>query len=202
MINLNDINFRQKLNYFRYRVRTIYNRVKQRTPHVLDSLTVIAALWSILNIIFQVGFSASQELQSTLYAINRCCIIYFGIAMVIKLIDSLSPTSNSRFSYYLLIYPIVTWAYIYGMTASGMGEMLHAFLNHKYVVSAALIFLSINEMSRLGLSLLGRRTNPTILFVCSFLVFIIIGTALLLLPRSHYGNLSFFNALFTATSSV
>lgn len=45
--------------------------------------------------------------------------------------------------------------------------------------------------------------NPTILFVLSFLMLILIGTLLLALPNSTTdSNLSFVNALFTATSAV
>src|SRR5690606_19661607 len=45
--------------------------------------------------------------------------------------------------------------------------------------------------------------NPTILFVISFLMLILIGTSLLILPNSTTdGHLSFIDALFTATSAV
>ncbi|MBR6250263.1 MAG: hypothetical protein IKR17_03580 [Bacteroidales bacterium] len=199
---ISQINYRQIFNLVRYRLRLFYNKARQNALRTIDTFTILAALWSILNIIFQVGFSASPELQDSLFDINKGCVIFFGIVMVLKLIDSISPAGNTRFSSYLLIYPLITWAYIYSMTASSISPQLQAFLNHKYVLSFVLLVLSVNEMSRLGLSLLGRRTNPTIMFVGSFIVFIVIGTALLLLPRSHDGTLTFFDALFTSTSSV
>ncbi|MBE6339975.1 MAG: hypothetical protein E7069_04475 [Bacteroidales bacterium] len=199
---ISQINYRQVFNLVRYRLRLFYNKARQNALRAIDTFTILAALWSILNIIFQVGFSASPELQDSLFDINKGCVIFFGIVMVLKLVDSLSAISDTRFSPYLLIYPIITWAYIYSMTATNISPQIQSFLNHKYVLSFVLLILSVNEMSRLGLSLLGRRTNPTIMFVGSFIVFIVIGTALLLLPRSHDGTLTFFDALFTSTSSV
>lgn len=44
--------------------------------------------------------------------------------------------------------------------------------------------------------------NPPSLLALGFLCFIIVGTLLLKLPVSHYGNISWMDALFTATSAV
>lgn len=45
-------------------------------------------------------------------------------------------------------------------------------------------------------------TNPTILFVGSFLALCLIGAFLLMLPKSTYEDINFVDALFTATSAV
>lgn len=64
-----------------------------------------------------------------------------------------------------------------------------------------LIFLS--ALSKNSLFFDNFYFNPTILFVISFLVFILIGTLLLMLPRTTLvAPLSFIDALFMATSAV
>lgn len=50
--------------------------------------------------------------------------------------------------------------------------------------------------------LLGRRTNPSLMLSGSFLVFIIIGSLLLMLPKCTYGSLNYIDALFVSTSAV
>lgn len=50
--------------------------------------------------------------------------------------------------------------------------------------------------------LLGRRTNPSLMLSGSFLVFIIIGSLLLMLPNCTYGSLTYVDALFVSTSAV
>ncbi|HLT87874.1 MAG TPA: potassium transporter TrkG [Sphingobacterium sp.] len=65
----------------------------------------------------------------------------------------------------------------------------------------ALVFLS--ELSRNSLFFDNFYFNPTILFVISFLALILLGTVLLMLPRTTIvAPLSFVDALFMATSAV
>jgi trk system potassium uptake protein TrkH len=63
--------------------------------------------------------------------------------------------------------------------------------------------VTIIELSKTSLFFDRYYFNPTLLFVLSFLTLILIGTILLLLPRSTNGaDLSFVDALFMATSAV
>src|SRR5690606_31063894 len=65
----------------------------------------------------------------------------------------------------------------------------------------ALVFLS--ELSRNSLFFDNFYFNPTILFVISFLALILLGTILLMLPRTTLvAPLSFVDALFMAASAV
>lgn len=65
-----------------------------------------------------------------------------------------------------------------------------------------LTLLSLLQLSNGIVRLLGRRTNPSLIFASSFLIFILIGAALLMLPRATYHGISFIDALFTATSAT
>lgn len=68
--------------------------------------------------------------------------------------------------------------------------------------SVLLTLLSLFYLSNGFIRLLGRRTNPSFVFVASFFVLIIIGAVLLLLPRATYHGISFVDALFVSTSAV
>ena len=48
----------------------------------------------------------------------------------------------------------------------------------------------------------GKRTNPSLLLSTSFLIFIFIGSLLLMLPKSTYAGISYTDALFVSTSAV
>ena len=50
--------------------------------------------------------------------------------------------------------------------------------------------------------LLGRRANPSLILAISFFIIIVIGTGLLMLPRSTYHGISLINAFFISTSAV
>ncbi|MCY4780925.1 ATPase [Sphingobacterium sp. UT-1RO-CII-1] len=76
------------------------------------------------------------------------------------------------------------------------------FANNEWVfIGIAIMFLS--ELSRNSLFFDSFYFNPTILFVISFIALILLGTVLLMLPRTTLlAPLSFVDAFFMATSAV
>ena len=60
------------------------------------------------------------------------------------------------------------------------------------------IFISSSTIMRL----LGKKTNPSLILAVSFFTIIVIGTGLLMLPRSTYDGVSLINAFFISTSAV
>ena len=65
-----------------------------------------------------------------------------------------------------------------------------------------LLFISIIQLSKSIVTTLQRRIRPEMMFTYSFLTLIFLGAALLMLPKAHYGSLTFIDALFTSTSAV
>lgn len=65
-----------------------------------------------------------------------------------------------------------------------------------------LLLISIIQLSKVIVSTLQRRIRPEMMFAYSFLIIILIGALLLMLPKAHQGSLSFIDALFTSTSAV
>lgn len=69
-------------------------------------------------------------------------------------------------------------------------------------INLVLTLVFIIQLSRYSLTLFQYNISPPLLFIGSFLVLIIIGTGLLLLPQATTESLSLIDALFTATSAV
>ena len=80
---------------------------------------------------------------------------------------------------------------------------LHVFANNTFT-SLILGLFSIIEISRGVVRLINKKSNPALLLSGTFLVLIIIGTILLLVPRSTLPHirLSIVDSLFVATSAV
>ena len=159
------------------------------------------AIWCIGNVLWQIGFSTNDETIGWLVRINQLAIPFFGIVQVYKLFNYWNTGSKIPLSE--IIYAIITWVYnIYippcGTETGGWTD----YLAHQYAVCAIVSILSVNELSRLGIMILSKKTSPTLLFIGSFIIIILIGCGLLLMPRSNTGDLSFVDALFTSTSAV
>ncbi len=69
-------------------------------------------------------------------------------------------------------------------------------------IQLAVIFSFIREFSELKIDFKRTVLNPAQLFIISFLVIILIGSFLLILPNATYNGISYLDALFTSTSAV
>lgn len=75
-------------------------------------------------------------------------------------------------------------------------------LAHPAWIRVALVLTFMREFSERRINFKRTVLNPAQLFISSFLLIILSGTFLLLLPGATYSGLSFTDALFTATSAV
>lgn len=71
-----------------------------------------------------------------------------------------------------------------------------------YLLKATIVILFLIDLSKRLLSLQRMSLHPSLLFGGSFLFLIVIGTGFLLLPNATTEEISFTDALFTATSAV
>ncbi|MCM1337628.1 MAG: potassium transporter [Candidatus Amulumruptor caecigallinarius] len=69
-------------------------------------------------------------------------------------------------------------------------------------LNCVLLVCSLFEVSRWAMASMSRRTNPALMLSVSFMVFIIIGAALLLLPKCTYYPISVVDSIFVSTSAV
>lgn len=73
---------------------------------------------------------------------------------------------------------------------------------NRILMHILLLLISIIQLSKIVVVTLQRHIRPEMMFACSFLIIIFIGAVLLMLPKAHYGSLTFIDALFTSTSAV
>lgn len=69
-------------------------------------------------------------------------------------------------------------------------------------VRLAVVLTFVREFSEIKLKYRRTFLNPAQLFVASFIIIILLGSILLMMPRATHEGLSFVDALFTATSAV
>lgn len=67
---------------------------------------------------------------------------------------------------------------------------------------AVLASYAVLELCLMAMLMIGRRTNPALILSGSFIIFILIGSFLLMLPRCTYTPISYCDSLFVSTSAV
>lgn len=187
---------RNWLHAAQYKALLIVQQFGSRADYVVNTLSVVCAVLSLGNVIWQVGFTLSAESASWLMTANKCLIAIYALIQIYRLGGSLIQTRTA--TTWQLTYVAALWAYILYDPAGTEFE----WLGYRYVIDAVLVVAASYDLSTFGVSFLARRSSPTMLFAGSFVIFIVLGTGLLLMPRCHYDDMTFLQALFTSTSAL
>ena len=100
------------------------------------------------------------------------------------------------------IFVLLTFVPTIWTACSGTeGAVLH-FLHSRKFLFICLGIYSVAEMCYGTMQMLGRRTNPSLILSVSFMVFILIGSFVLMLPNCTHGSIRYIDSLFMAASAV
>ncbi|MEQ8472816.1 MAG: potassium transporter TrkG [Marinoscillum sp.] len=166
-------------------------------PKSLVQLPFWFSLMTLLLIIFDLGFDQSVHLENRLiWAYNSLLIL--GIVSMIGRYPSAKTRPLVRvrpFDFLLVAFLLLVFT----------GQVIHTLPNDLgekawYFIAIALVF--VRELSALKLDFTRRHFDPARLFVMSFILIILVGTALLMVPKATHGGITMIDALFTSTSAV
>lgn len=179
-----------------YRVyRKTQKRVKELSPPVLFYSSVLA----IILLVVDLGFDSGSNQRW----FDRFYTAYFWIIFFVYLMQIVFREKKRRNLYFLL-------GNVFFMTYIGLlilafppfnASNLIAFTLPQYT-HVAVIILFVVEFSKKTLDLDKLKINPALLFTLSFALIIATGAGLLMLPEATVNGISFFDALFTSTSTV
>ncbi|WP_353125422.1 TrkH family potassium uptake protein [Parapedobacter pyrenivorans] len=174
---------------FRYREKAV------------DRVMLYISLVCALIVLFHLGYNTDKATARQFAIITKW--IFYGLMILGMVRTALSIVVAQRIvaAHYgglvLIIYFMVV----------AIARTAHldfvSFLQQDEWLYLGILAVFLTELSKSSLFFDNFYFNPTILFVISFLVLILIGTLLLMLPRTTSGQpLSFVDALFMATSGV
>lgn len=172
---------------------------------VVNILMVFAALFVVAAVVYRYGFNISPKESIAIGELYRVLVRFFMIIMPVRIVlGYLKGVRKIRLPImiligllYLMILPMIFHIPIEPMLAV-VWKVLGSVLYMQLVLTA----FAMLELSDAVVGLLGRKTNPSLIFIVSFLAIIAIGTGLLLLPNATVGGISIIDALFVSTSAV
>ncbi|KYG74661.1 ATPase [Roseivirga ehrenbergii] len=167
----------------------------------LDHLAFWISLSGIVVFIADFGYTQSDLSQSI---INGYYFVVLGIGLTSTVFRYLEKKNQKKTK--VLVFDIlsilITITVLYLHLIHGANHQLHPILFNDNLIKSAVILTFIREFSELRLIYKRTILNPAQLFIISFLVIILLGTVLLMLPRATYDGISFIDAFFTSTSAV
>lgn len=172
---------------------------------LIDVVTYLASALLITGFVYEHGFQVSLEDISHLNILYKAVWIVFLVSITSHLLleyrDSKRNFKSIAWLLSILLY-LTLIPVIFYEPESGPVRYVWLALNSKTYHVLLLLLLSFLQLSNGIVRLLGKRTNPSLILASSFFIIILIGTGLLLLPRSTYHGISWIDALFTATSAT
>lgn len=191
--------------YFLYQNKWIHPYVKL----ILDGVTYIAYLASILlivGVVYEHGFTISEHEASQLQTLYRFVWGVFLSEVSLHILLEYRDTKRiyKRLTWILIGLLYLTLLPVIFNRPEVDGAILHfwEFLNGKFYHITLLLIFSFLNLSNGLVRLLGRRTNPSLILAVSFLIIILVGTGLLMLPRCTVNGISWVDSLFISTSAV
>ncbi|MGE8377285.1 MAG: TrkH family potassium uptake protein [Sphingobacterium sp.] len=168
---------------------------------LVDKIMFYASMICAAIVIFNVGYVTDPTLGILLG--KTIHYLFFVLFFMIALRESSSIYALKKIAveHYSGLFILIYFIFILIARFAGI-DALSVFSREQWIYLGIYIIF-IAELSKSTLFFDNFYFNPTILFVISFLVLILIGTVLLMLPRTTIeAPLSFVDALFMATSAV
>lgn len=190
----------KQVNRVKFRFLLWGNQFGQRFITWVDALSLVTALFTLLLLTYQLGFDLAQLVEQKLLIVNKLLLSVLVASNALRLLAQFAGNLKILVKQRSLALILVT--YLFLLLATPHSVPFSEIFFHKYTLVVLLMFLATYEFSKRGIQLLTKKMSPTFLFVFSFLLLILAGAGLLLLPRSTYHPITVLDALFTATSAV
>ena len=176
--------------------------IKEKIINLIQQLPFIISFCTILVVIYDFGYNHNiyeQEILQKLY-------LYFLSIEIISIIaryffQKTRPRLKVLpFDFSFLLILIVLISIDFNLFEKQLSFLY--FLKNKIWIYIALFLIFTREFSSIQLNFKYKVINPATLFIISFLLIIIAGGFLLMLPNATHTGISIIDAMFTSTSAV
>ncbi len=176
-------------------------KFKLRSWKPIYQLARLSSLLGVVILIFDVGFEHHDIPESVLDALYFIVLAIGIVATGTIYLEKNELVRRPAFWFDLFTVIFTLWLFYMYIFVGKAFETDHVLENQSLLhVAVALNFIRV--FSEVSIQYKRRVLHPAQLFISSFLLLIILGTFLLMLPNSTTQHISFINALFTATSAV
>lgn len=160
------------------------------------------SLLAVFLVIFDLGFKKNPQTSDSIITIYMYALIVGCISIGLRyLLSSGRPGIKVRIIDIILLTLFLFLILLkIDFITNHLGFL--SFFNKKGWLQLSVLLYFIREYSSLKIDFKRQHLNPAQLFIASFLLIILFGTFLLLLPNATHTGISLLDALFTSTSAV
>jgi len=188
----------------------IYNS-KTAVINVISFFSLIVTLYSFGNIIYYYGFPKTTESIKVLELIIKICFVYYVLNYFIRFFYSFEPLKFLRTSWFegmilLLVFIGGLSSFLYRIeplySVFDLLSIDHLIPYTHIIVQVLLLIIIMIELGKAGQYISSLKLGPASLLTLSFVVLILSGAGLLMMPEmTTQHHIRFIDALFTSTSA-
>ncbi len=154
-------------------------------------------------LIYQMGYTTDPSKILFTSRLFEIMVFFLGVAIIMRNLLSNLSRKNKRLVFELLVAVFLILSALLRWKAFGDFSEEALLFTRKYFVLNVLVFLIfVQELGKFSLLVNRLKLSPSLVFILSFSILIMIGTALLYLPSATTSGISLIDAFFTATSAV
>jgi trk system potassium uptake protein TrkH len=182
-------------------MRIVYKN--KRLEKVLIGVNALTAAVVAASFALLFGFDEPLLPAWILYAVQVVLLCVFIVEKIIRLFNVVSKADFWRQNWFEIPLLLALGIAVFGAGRWFAPMEAEAVVVRHFAVGVYLVLQVATKLCRTSVDLAASGRSPTRTLIASFLVLIISGAGLLMLPRASTGeNLSFVDALFTATSAT
>ncbi|WP_455637855.1 TrkH family potassium uptake protein [Parabacteroides sp.] len=194
------------IKHIQFTCRMYWANMKGLLTVVAEGIILLASIASLFVLVYQFGFQQTSETIHTLYQGQIYILLAFFIGITLRYIVRFSEIIQEKLLYldisiYFLLFAVLS-AKVFFRDIIRQSLPYLDFLSHPLFVYIMILVLSVIHLSRQTFTLMQTRIKPSLLFLLSFIIVILVGAGLLMLPNATTRPIHFVDALFTATTSV
>lgn len=202
--------FRKARNFIRFRrlmhqAKIIGSSIRSIVLRAVNWLIPLLCLLAGAITIYDLGFNSFDENDLQLATVLRTLLLFVFLCMLARFIGECFLPKKWKTRLFQVLLLFLLW-YLYSSISmyniTLMPERSNRFIFNKVLLYSSVIFFMVTESSHLISFAYRKNFNPALLFVLSFILLILIGTGLLMLPKATNGGIELTDALFTASSAV
>lgn len=169
-------------------------------------LTYIASILFIVGLVYQYGFTVTsaelEQIKGLYHGVWIVFLVDVSMRIVLDYKDTRLTFNKLTWVMIALLYLTLIPVIFHRPEQEGAILSFWMFLHSDFYHVLLLTLFSLLNLSYGLVRLLGHRTNPSLILAVSFLIIILIGSGLLMLPRCTVNGISWIDSLFISTSAV
>lgn len=176
----------------------------KKVVKIQEKVVRVSSFLAFGILLFHLGYSIDPQNQVTTSILFNIFLVLIGLGYFLKVLlveKSFIPARvilELLLSVVLICSALVRW----NVLGDEMTQLILEFTGHYHLINGLVIILFFIELSKFSLAINELKLSPSLVFILSFILLILVGAGLLSLPEASTESISFIDALFTSTSAV